>query len=573
LNYHINEHLKLQGVFNLLERYTEEKIFIPGKNLNAILPQYYGIGENTVRKGIAKSDSRYFGLDATYNRTFDRVHQLKVMAGSRTISSSFEYDMATGYNTANDFYKTLDKTAQENWINGMNSEWKWVNNYLYVGYTYKDIVSVDFNASLDASSVSGADAKRFYAYPSVGLTYMLTHWEFMPELIDQLNIRAEYATSGNSRFSSNYGMNYYHSANLFSIGTVGRADVPNTAVRPEQNEQVNVGLDLAMLRKRVNLGLDVYRSKASNLLFAGDISRVYHSENYLENTAAISGHGVEISLRADIIQTKDFVWTFGGSVSSAKSKIDKLGGQDEVLLKFEEYGDDVHLLMKVGKTPYQFYGYKTEDVYNSAQQAVDADLTNIKGGKYQAGDVRFVNQNEDAVINEEDKVVLGSAMPDYFGNLFTNFEYKGFQLQINLSYSAGNYAYNAVRREIESMENFYNQSTAVLNRWQYDGQITDMPRAVYGDPSGNNIFSDRWVEDASYLKLSSVVLGYRINRPFFGMFRSANVWISGENLYTFTKYLGIDPEFAYSYDDRMLGFDYGKASIPRSVRIGFNLNF
>jgi hypothetical protein len=294
----------------------------------------------------------------------------------------------------------------------------------------------------------------------------------------------------------------------------------------------------------------------------------------LENTAIISGQGMEISLQADIVRNRNFVWTLGGSVSSAKNRIEELGGQDQVLISFNEYGDDIQLLMKVGEAPYQFYGYKTDGIYTSAKQASEAGLTNIKGGKYQAGDVRFVNLNsKDAAINEDDKTVLGSATPDYFGSLFTDFEYKGFQLQINLSYSAGNDAYNAIRREMESMDNFYNQSQAVLNRWQYDGHETYMPRATFGDPSGNNIFSDRWVEDASYLKLSSVLLGYRISKPFLGLFRSAYIWVSGENLYTFTNYLGIDPEFAYSFDDRMLGFDYGKASLPRAVRFGFNLNF
>ena len=131
--------------------------------------------------------------------------------------------------------------------------------------------------------------------------------------------------------------------------------------------------------------------------------------------------------------------------------------------------------------------------------------------------------------------------------------------------------YNATRRQLESMDNFYNQSTAVLNRWQVEGQQTSMPRASYGDPLGNNLFSDRWIESGDYLKLRSVKLTYSFDK-LFNFIRSGNVFVAAENLFTWTKYLGADPEFAYSYSEQLRGFDYAKTTLPLTVKVGFNIN-
>ena len=130
-----------------------------------------------------------------------------------------------------------------------------------------------------------------------------------------------------------------------------------------------------------------------------------------------------------------------------------------------------------------------------------------------------------------------------------------------------------MRRQTESMSTFYNQSTAVLNRWQVEGQTTDMPRAAYGDPSGNNIFSDRWIEDASYFKLRALTLAFHFDNKMLKFCQSGTIYVTGENLFTLTDYLGSDPEFNYSYSESMRGFDYAKVALPITIKVGFNLNF
>ena len=161
--------------------------------------------------------------------------------------------------------------------------------------------------------------------------------------------------------------------------------------------------------------------------------------------------------------------------------------------------------------------------------------------------MHYVDQNGDHRIDSKDRVALGSAAPDFFGGFYTQFKYKGFALGAEFSYSKGNMAYNAVRNQLEGMNTLGNQSIAVLNRWSLDGQVTDMPRVQHNDPYRSTSFSERWLEDASYLRMKSVTLSYSFDKTVINFFRSGTLYVSGENLLTATKYLGLDPEFSYSY--------------------------
>jgi len=233
--------------------------------------------------------------------------------------------------------------------------------------------------------------------------------------------------------------------------------------------------------------------------------------------------------------------------------------------------DGSAIITEVGKPTYSFYGYQTQGVFATTNEAAiaglnGAPLTNAVGKVYQAGDMHFVDQNQDGVIDDRDKVNLGSADPTFYGNFNTSLQYKNFELTANFAYSVGNKMYNATRRNLESMSDFSNQMISVNRRWMSEGQITDIPRATYGDPLGNSSFSDRWIENASFLKLKELMLSYKFN-----FMSGTTVFIAGENLLTFTNYLGMDPENMFSYDASLRGFDYAKVALPRSIKLGFKL--
>ncbi|OQC02232.1 MAG: TonB dependent receptor [Bacteroidetes bacterium ADurb.Bin090] len=458
-------------------------------------------------------------------------------------------------------------------IQGDNQEWKWLNYHLHTDYIYHNLLKTSVNVALDGSSVSGTDAARFGLFPSLGLTFMAANTGLLPSFVDLFNIAAEVGRTGNSRFSSNYAKNYYQNSNFFNLGTITRSNVPNTALEWEKKDQLDLGLDLGLLDNKLGLQFNYFLSRSFDLLIAREISSVYGSTQYYDNVGEIAGRGYELGLRLNPIVTKQVDWVIGAGIAHAGSKIKALGNNPELSIGFKEFnGDDALILMKEGEAPYQFYGYQTQGIYVSTEEAREAGLRNIYGEPYKAGDVRFVDQNGDNQINARDKVLLGTAAPDFFGSFYTSLRYRRITLSAEFGYSVGNTAYNAVRRNLESMDYFYNQSQAVLNRWQIEGQPATLPRAAYGDPSGNNLFSDRWLEDASYLKLRNLSLSYRFNN-LLGVLRSGSIFVAAENLYTWTNYLGSDPEFSYSYSDYMQGFDYAKVSLPLSVKLGFNLNF
>lgn len=574
LNYHHNRYLTFSGLLNMTMNYTEEGIFIPGVTSHAILPQYYGVGYNTVRRGVIQSRSNYYELNATYNRVFNTVHELNATSGIRYIGRTIEYDFASGYNTSNDYYSSLAYVTEDKNITGKNLEWKWLSYYLSGNYTFNKLLKADFNLSVDGTSVSGVNAPRFALFPSLGLTTMLGGKDFMPEMVTMFNLTAQVSRTGNSRFSSNYAKNYYQNYNLFNLGTIVRSNVPNTHLELEKTRQFDVGFDMGLCKHLVDIKANFFVANSYDLLVARNISSVYGSSEYYDNTGEIRTYGMELAANLNVIRSNDFEWSVGGSVTTASSKILSLGNSDELVIDFKSYNnDDAKIIMRKGESPYQFYGYKTNGVYSTSAQASKSGIKNIYGNAYKAGDVIFVNSNaSDNVINAKDKVLLGSASPDFFGTINTRFRWKKIALMADFGYSVGNMAYNALRRELESMSTFRNQSQSVRNRWQVEGQNASLPRAAYGDPSGNNIFSDRWIEDASYLKLRNLTLQYNFGK-LLHICQSGNVYVSGENLLTFTHYLGGDPEFSYSNASYMQGFDYAKIARPITVQFGFQLFF
>lgn len=578
LNFKWNDYLKLSALVNLYYNYTEETMFVPGVTSHSIMPQVYGIGENKVAEGVIRQHMNTYQLGATYNRTFNKIHEFNGLAQARFITRSLEYDMSEGFNTPNDYYKTLGNTNSEKLTTGDNVDWKHLGFTLHGDYIWNKMVKGMANLVVDGSSVTGADATRMGFFPSAGVTFMVANTGILPNAFDKLNVTIEGSLSGNSRFSSNYGKSYYVSNNFFNIGSIVRSNVPNRKLTWEKKRQLDFGLDLSMLHNKFDLGINAYVNESYDLLLSRDISAVYGSKVFYDNTGKISGRGLEVSFRANPIHTKDFDVVVAANISTLKSTIKSLGGDQQNIISYTGYNDDdAQMLMAVDEKPYQFYGFKTAGIYSTTAEAQADGLVNSNGDAFQAGDVKFVdisgpNGTPDGVINEYDKTSLGSSLPTAFGGVNLMIRYKRFTLDANFGYSLGAKLYNATRRQVESMSSFYNQSTAVLDRWQVEGQVASLPRANYGDPMRNNDFSDRWIEDGDFLKLRSLRLSYGFNK-LWSFVRSGNVYIAAENLFSITGYLGGDPEFAYSYDERMRGFDYAKVSLPITVKLGFNLNF
>ena len=237
--------------------------------------------------------------------------------------------------------------------------------------------------------------------------------------------------------------------------------------------------------------------------------------------------------------------------------------------------EGAEIVNMVGQPANSYFGYIFKGVYATQDEANAANLLSDRDIKFQAGDAIYEDisgpQNTpDGRINNYDKVVLGSAAPEYFGGLTNIFYYKRFSFSTTIQFVTGNELYNYVRYKNESMSTLANQSQTVLNRWQYDGQETDIPRALWKDPVGNSYFSTRWIEDGSYLRIKNISLSYKIPNRFL-MFNYAEIYVSANNIFVFSKYLGYDPEFAFSYDQITQGIDYGLMPQARQFIAGIKI--
>lgn len=566
--------LSISGVVGLYYNFNNEHVFIPGESDPTIVPisDMYGLRENAVKDGDAETVNLFLNLNANYQKTFNYVHKLNAVGGWQMMTTKNEYDAGEGRNTGNDFYQTLGSTTEGRRFLGYTNTWNWMNFYAHADYTYNDMVQAAVNMSVDAASSTGTNVNRFYTYPSVSLTWLGKGWEpfINSTWINKLNVRAEYGLTGNTRFASTLG-GFYYSANPYQqLSTIARSNIPNTSLKPEKNASLNLGLDLAVLHNRLNISFDYYNNQISDMISAMPLSSVYGSAPYYANVGKMENKGIEVSLQASLVRIRDFEWIVGGNIAHSTSKIKSLGGENQIVI---DGGNGVQMVHRVGESPYQFYGYQADGVFSTQAEAEAANLVNRTGISYAAGDVRFVDQNGDHKIDDKDRVLLGTASPSYFGGFYTQFKYKGFALSAEFTYSKDNTAYNAVRQQSEALSTTNNQSLAAVNRWTLEGQVTNTPRAVWKDPVGNSYFSSRWIEDASYVRMKNVTLSYTFNKTVWNFFRSGTLYVTGENLLTFTKYLGMDPEFSYSYAENVQGYDNAKLMQPKTVKVGVNLKF
>ena len=385
------------------------------------------------------------------------------------------------------------------------------------------------------------------------------------DFINQLTLRAEYVTTGNSRFSSSLSKYAYSQSSFRALSGLVRAGIANTDLKWETDRTFDVGVDFSMWNNRIDASIDYYNGNTSDVIMLRGISSVFGTSSMYDNIGTLKNEGVEVGFQFAPVYTKNFQWYIGATLAHNKNRLTSLDGNANIIT---EMSDGSAIISEVGQPLYSFYGYETAGVFATDEEAAAANLKTPGGVAFGAGDMHFVDQDGNGIIDEKDRVNLGSADPNIYGSIYTTLRYKNFELSVNFGYSQGNKAYNAVRRIGESMSDYGNQLSSANRRWQSNGDVTSIPKATYGDPMENNRFSDRWIEDASYLKLKEIYVSYKFN-----FLRGTTIFASAENVCTFTKYLGLDPETYYSYDSSMRGFDYGKISLPRSFKVGVKLEF
>lgn len=553
-NYLLSRYLTLGTTIAVTSQKIRENFFIPQR----------GIASDTLMNGVPANNRsgaqviKVFNIfndtRIGYKRNINNLHDLAATLGVRYNKSSTEQDYGLGFNSATDQLTSVGyglNTLRQ--IGGSLGAATWLNTYLNADYGFKDKYFITFNGALDGSSRFGRKAgqagikiadRPLAFFPAIGISWIPSSENFMAgsKTFNLAKIRLSYGATGNDDIGNYTARSYYSSQNLLGISGLVRGGISDEKLQWEQVTKLNAGIDLALFQERLNITLDGYRNVTSKMILYEPGPTISGQDYIITNSGGMKTTGIEANVNTIIINKQQLKWQLGFNISKYKSHITQLPSGN-IYTRFA----DGTLITSEGHDPSLFYGYQTGGVYTTDAAAASAGLSNKNTDgsltPFRGGDMIFTDRNGDKIIDENDRQVIGNPNPDFFGGIHSQLTYRNFTLDLLATFSKGNDIYNYVRRQLESENNYYNQTTAVLNRWKTDGQLTTIPKAAWGDPMGNSRFSDRWIEDGSYLRLKTISLTYKVPlRPT--ALKYIDIYATGSNLLTFTKYMGYDPEFS-----------------------------
>lgn len=573
--YIINDFWNVNSIFGLTYNKERETFFIPDKGVtDIILPT--AIGKNRSGSEVQILNSLYTDTYANYLKKFKNDQRLDVRFGFRTQSNHSETDFGLGYNSPTDDFTSVGSgSILLRQIGGSLNEWNWLNMYANADYNHHDKYFLTASYAVDGSSRFGDDsagANKFSLMTALTGAWLVSSENFMKnsKTIDYLKLRATISESGNDDVGNFAAQKYYISQNLLGLQGLVRGNIGNPDLQWERIKKFNLGADLSLFNERLNVSLDAYSKRTEDMIVYETVMTSSGFDYVVSNSGSMKTVGAELSLNSRIINSQDVTFDLGVNLGTYDNKVQSLPNGKIV----SQFGGATYVT-QVGDAANLFYGLKTNGVYATTTEAqadgLSRRLTNGDLVPYKGGDMKFSDTNGDKVIDDKDRVVIGNPNPDFTGSITANLAYKRFSLQGLFNFSVGNDLYNGVRYNLEKMSGYENQSVAVENRWRAEGQITDMPKAVWGDPMGNASFSDRWIEDGSYLRLKTLVLGYDFNVEKMNYIKAIKIYATANNLFTFTNYLGFDPEFSATSSIFGQGADIGLAPQFKTFQLGLRL--
>ena len=582
--FQFNKNLSLSEHFSYNLVNTNEKLYIP---LNGV-PSYYvssvnAYVNNEVRSMAGKQNSVMSDTRLDWNNRF-AAHYLHVFGGARINWESYTMSSQLGYNTSSDKIPTISSGLDHPHTFGTNDNWNSIAWYAQAEYNYLQRYYLQANLTAEASSRFGKDAdnalKAFGVawgiFPGVQASWVMSNepWFAGVRGIDYLRLTAGFDVSGNDDLDYYAARSYFSSNNFLNVVSgLSFENIGNTNLQWETTKRFNAGFEGNFINNRLNVRFNYFRSNTDHLLMFQTLGFLSGLERNWSNGGSMKNEGFDVTAVGKVLSLKDFQWKLGASMGHYVNKITKLS-DNQTAFETDVYGATVRT--EIGHSANAFYGYKSLGVFATSEEASSAGLyvmaaNGIDRNYFGAGDVHFADLDGDHQITEADRTFIGDPNPDIYGNIFTTLAYKRFKLDIDFNYCLGNDVYNYMRSQLEGGSRFMNQTTALTRRWQTEGQVTDIPKATFQDPLGNSRFSNRWIEDGSYLKLKTVTLSYSL--PLHSTFlQGFQFWIQANNLLTFTKYLGADPEFTMTNNVIGQGIDLGRLPLSRSFVAGVKIN-
>lgn len=489
-------------------------------------------------------------------------------------------------------------------------------------YNYGDRYLGTYTYRYDGSSNFGPK-NRWAGFHSVALAWRFSNEKFfepVKKVIDNGKLRLGWGQTGNSSIGS-YAWGAAITRMPSALGMGFRpSNIPNTSIRWESQEQYNVGLDLGFFNGRLNLTVDAYYKRSDDMLMSMQLPSYMGTQGNGSsklnapkgNYGSIENKGLEITLDAHPVQLKNFSWDSNFQISFNKNKLLSLSDtENATLVGYGQWGDVV-CVSEIGKPLYNFYGYKVEGVYkdlddiqNSAKPAkYPSDGVFSRGNTVWVGDIKYKDVDENGVIDERDRTDIGSPLPKFTFGWTNTFRYKNLDLSIFLNGSYGNKVMNYNSLTLTHMNSTWtNQLQSVVSKrarlepidptivyadgskWfdhidnvRVKNPGTKIPHTSINDPNDNDRISDRYVEDGSFLRIKNITLGYTFPKALLNKAKIENlrVYVNIQNLYTFTKYTGYDPEVGASTQDSSgltYGLDNGRYPSPAMYSFGLNITF
>lgn len=559
-----------------------------GADLSNTQQQYYapsytspGLAYNGYASvGETKTNTWQTEYIATYNNTFAKVHSLSLLAGytaQRTDRSGFA---TTGYGFSNDATgannmaaaTTLLPSASSAYISTLQS---WIGRANY-SYAQKYNVSVTLRA--DGSS-RFAKSHRWGWFPSVGLSWNLDKERFFHfgKDVSFLKLRGSVGVVGNQEIGD-----YQYASNVLPKTVIidGKEatgyvidNKANPDLKWETTTSYNIGLNAGFFDSRLTITLDAYYKKTNDLLLNVPIEQVTGFSSILKNVGSVSNKGIELEIGGIIIDQKDLQWSINGNIAHNQNKITSLGNSQYFIPSFNEVGTLQYinpLIVKVGEPLGTFYGYKFKGIVQQGQDV--SQLPKQTVSTLEPGNPILEDTNNDNVVNEADRVVLGNIQPKFTYGLNTKLQYKQIDFFLSLSGSYGNKLFNALACRLDRGNFYYNSLSEVANRWTTSNASQTIQKAT----STTSIYADdRFVEDASYLKIRNIQLGYTLPLKTISKDAKLRLYVSLQNFFTITSYSGYDPEANRNGIDETSalyqGVDYGAYPAAKTVLVGLNV--
>lgn len=531
------------------------------------------VEESSRYKSTNKSFTYLWDNYFLFDYTIADAHEISFMGGMSAQWNDYDYYNAQKNVFQFDNVHEFDNGEKMYSILGNMTEWALLSYMARLNYSYKNRYLLTATVRRDGSSKFGPK-HRWGTFPSVSLAWRMSDEKWFPKtkFIDDIKIRAGYGVTGSQASVGSYGYLAQYNTSVYPLGIAGNTQtvlysstLANPYIHWEEVAQTNVGVDASFLGSRIVLSLDAYLKETRDMLVKASIpitSGFEDTSTTYTNAGRVSNKGFEMSLHT-VNLVSPLRWETTLTATYNRNKIKNLNS--DVPYYINQVNNSYVTMLAEGYPINVFYGYVTDGIFQNQQEVNDHA---IQTGA-EPGDIRFRDLNNDGVINDEDRTVLGNPNPTWLFSMNNTLTYKGFELSVYLQGVAGNKIFNANNIDNTGMSAAYNQTTDVLNRWTGEGTSNFIPRAVYGDPNGNNRVSDRFVENGSYLRLKNITLAYNFPGKWLDKIgvQALRLSLSCENVATITSYSGFDPEVDIN------GIDLSRYPISRTFSFGLNLNF